>query len=147
MNRVVILDNEAVQALLATGHKKHREILRALDAVTSRKGRPRGPRQQRLEPTTLVVPTSVRVEAGWDRTSATAGFANGLAIHDSALDGHDANVAAALRQRLGTAVSVADAHLGATIARYAGGHITVLTSDPSDVGALAGATPVNIITL
>ena len=146
MNRIVILDNEAVQALLSLGHSKHARVVARFDEITARTMRAGRTRHER-KPTTVVVPTSVRVEAGWDRTSPSASLANGLGIADVLLDGDDANVAAALRQQLGTGVSIADAHVGATIARYGGRHITVFTSDPRDIRAVAGSTPVNIVTV
>jgi hypothetical protein len=60
MTRLVVLDNEAVQALRDPAHPRHRHVISHAQVVTSRKSR-----AVALE---LVVPTAVRVEAGWDRT-------------------------------------------------------------------------------
>jgi len=60
-----------------------------------------------------VVPTAVRVEAGWDRTSPAWVFPNRLRITDSLLDTVSDNTAAGIRDRIG--VSVADSHIGAVI--------------------------------
>jgi hypothetical protein len=77
----------------------------------------------------MAVPTAVRVEAGWDRTSPAWAFTNRLRISDSPLDTVSANVAAAgIRDRTG--VSVADSHLGTVIKSAPPSQITVVTSDP-----------------
>ena len=65
-------------------------------------------------PLSVVVPTSVRVEAGWDRPAPSWSFANSLRIADQPLDIGAADCAAGMSARL--QVSVADADLGATIA-------------------------------
>ena len=57
--RTVVLDNEAVQALADPAHRKHRRVLAVVEAVAARHLRRSGSVR-------LVVPTSVRVEAGWD---------------------------------------------------------------------------------
>ena len=70
----MVLDNEAVQALVELTHPKHRAVLAHVEAVvTSRK---------RGSATRLLVPTSVRVEAGWDRTRAEAAVINRVRIAD-----------------------------------------------------------------
>jgi hypothetical protein len=93
----------------------------------------------------LAVPSAVRVEAGWDRTSAAWAFVNRLRIADIPLDTSRGNVAAAIRNR--TSVSVADAHLGAAI-RFAGSdHITAITSDPGDIRTVAEDTPIAIVAI
>ena len=56
----LILDNEAVQALRDPGHRKHRRALAFVESTLAR-------RRGGLTP---VVPTAVRVEAGWDRCAA-----------------------------------------------------------------------------
>jgi hypothetical protein len=81
----------------------------------------------------IAVPTAVRVEVGWDRTSASWTFVNRLRIADIPLDPGHANAAAGIRNR--TRVSVADAHLGAAI--RAADQVTVLTSDPLDMHVVA----------
>jgi hypothetical protein len=124
--RTVVFDNEAVQAMLDHRHRKHRRALVAVETVVSRKLRRDGLR--------LVVPTSVRVEAGWDRTTPKAAAVNQLRIVDVALDDATADQAAHLCSTLG--VSVAAAHLGAVVATTPGPH-AVLTSDAEEVRRLA----------
>lgn len=92
-----------------------------------------------------MVPTAVRVEAGWDRRSPRAAVINRLAIEDVPLGSVDADQTATLTTT--RPVSVTDAHIGATIVTCAGNHVSVLTSDPSDVLAVAGDHPVRILTL
>jgi len=122
----VVLDNEAIQALAEPTHPKHRAVLAHVDAVVT--GRKRG------GATRLLVPSSVRVEAGWDRTRAEAGVINRVRVGDHVLDAVLTNRAAAVRSR--TRVSVADAHLGVAVQEAAAaGAVVVLTSDPADVAA------------
>lgn len=135
MNRTVVLDNEAVQALLSVHHPKHSKVLAHVQVTAARK--------RKSPELTLVVPTAVRVEAGWDRTSSTASLANRLRVADVALDAHSANMAAGLRAASG--LSVADAHIGAVIAHAAPlGDVTVITSDPHYIRVAAGDHSVTI---
>jgi hypothetical protein len=60
----LILDNEAVQALLDPHHVKHRRVLAHLTGLAQRRAR--------KGTGTAVVPTAVRVEAGWDRREPRA---------------------------------------------------------------------------
>ena len=133
----MLLDNEAVQALGVVEHPKHRTVLSHVQVVTQRK--------RRAFQVNIVVPTTVRVEAGWDRTAASWAFPNRLRIEDAALDASQANTAASIRDDTG--VSVADAHLGAVIRSTPAEHITVVTSDPSDARIVAGNRPVTIVTI
>ena len=136
--RTVVLDNEAVQALRSAEHPHHQRALAHVEVVAQRK--------RKAVPVDLVVPTTVRVEAGWDRTAPTAASVNRLRIRDAALDGPPANVAAAIRER--DEVSVADAHLGAVVAAVASrGAVTVITSDPSDAAKVAQPHAVTVVTL
>ncbi|MGH3940014.1 MAG: hypothetical protein ACRDTG_15560 [Pseudonocardiaceae bacterium] len=82
----------------------------------------------------LIVPTCVRVEAGWNREDPGAAVVNRLRVDDVALDASAANDAAAVRSALG--VSVADAHLGVVLGATAGPH-AVLTSDAADLRRIA----------
>lgn len=126
----VILDNEAVQGLADVKHPKHRTLLAHVAAVVVARKRGSGAR--------LVVPTSVRVEAGWDRSTPRSAVINQLRVSDRALDAAAADVGASIRRR--TSVSVVDAHLGATVqALAADAVVVVLTSDPDDV--LAASAP------
>jgi predicted nucleic acid-binding protein len=136
VNRLILLDNEAVHALADPVHPKHRKVLSHVQVVAQRK--------QRAVPIRLEVPTTVRVEAGWDRTSASWAFLNRLRVADVPLDAAHANTAAEIRGDRG--VSIADAHLGAMI-RAAVDPITVLTSDPKDIRAVAGAANVTVVAI
>src|SRR5215469_4626678 len=98
MTRLVILDNEAFQALQNPAHPKHRLVVSHAQVVASRK--------HRAAVIELAVPTAVRVEAGWDRASAAWAFPNRLRIADIPLDTTSASTAAAICNQTG--VSVAD---------------------------------------
>jgi hypothetical protein len=137
MSQLVVLDNEAVQALVDTEHVKHRQVLSHIQVVTDRK--------RRAEPIRVVVPTAIRVEAGWDRTAPGWAFPNHLRIADVSLDSGQANVAATIRNRAGA--SVADAHLGSVIDSAADDHITVITSDAGDVRTVVGDTRITVVTM
>jgi predicted nucleic acid-binding protein len=128
MSQLVILDNEAIRALADAAHRKHRHVVSHAQVVASRK--------RRGVAIEVAVPTAVRVEAGWDRTSPGWAFPNRLRIADIPLNAGQANVAAKIRER--TAVSVADAHIGAVIASASADLITVVSSDPGDMRLVAG---------
>jgi predicted nucleic acid-binding protein len=127
MSRLVVLDNEAVQALRDPAHSKHRRVVSHVQVVASRK--------RRAEAIGILVPTAVRVEAGWDRTSPAWAFPNRLRTADAPLDTQSADTAAAVRARTG--VSVADAHIGAVMRARRDTQLTVITSDPGDMRLLA----------
>ncbi|MGH3886738.1 MAG: hypothetical protein ACRDSZ_09245 [Pseudonocardiaceae bacterium] len=132
--RTVVLDNEAVQALADPAHHKHRRVVAVVEAAVARNLR-------RADAVRLVVPTCVRVEAGWNRRDPGAAVVNRLRIDDVTLDTLTANEAAGIRSSLG--VSVVDAHLGAVLGVTAGPH-AVLTSDADDLRRIAkhlGARP------
>jgi predicted nucleic acid-binding protein len=137
MTRLVVLDNEAVRALRDPAHPKHRHVVSHAQVVASRK--------RRAAAIEVVVPTAVRVEAGWDRTSPAWAFPNHLRIADLPLDAANASTAAAIRTRTG--VSVADAHLGAVIHSATAGQITVVTSDPGDMRLVAADKGITIATI
>ncbi|MGC8514377.1 MAG: hypothetical protein ACP5P1_15305 [Acidimicrobiales bacterium] len=137
MSDLIVLDNEAVQALRSVEHPKHRMVLSYVQVVTQRK--------RRAVQVDIQVPTTVRVEAGWDRTAVSWAFANHLRITDVALDTAQANLAASTRER--TQTSAADAHLGAVIRSSRAGHITVLTSDPRDARVVPGDRPITVVTI
>jgi hypothetical protein len=122
-SRTVVLDNEAVQVLLDGRHRKHRRLLAAMEVMSARNVRRSGT-------VDLLVPTTVRVEAGWDRLAPDAAKANQLRAMDSLLDGPMANRAVQLRKAL--EISVTDAHLGAVLDATPGPH-TVFTSDVDDL--------------
>jgi predicted nucleic acid-binding protein len=137
VTRLVVLDNEAVQALASPIHPKHRRVLAHMEAVERRK--------RHAASTSLVVPTAVRVEAGWDRASPQWAFLNRLRIMDVPLDATHANAAAAIHEL--AQVSVADAHLGATVQSAPNADITVVTSDPTDIRKVAGDHPVTVVAI
>jgi hypothetical protein len=134
----VVLDNEAVQALESPTHPKHAKVIAHVQVVAQRK--------RKANPLDIVVPTAVRVEAGWDGHAPSAALINHLRIVDVPLDSSSANAAAALVERLG--VSVADAHIGASIADVASrGVVAIITSDPDDMVAVSGPIPVTIVAI
>jgi predicted nucleic acid-binding protein len=126
--RTVILDDEAIQALVDVTHRKHRRTLASIEVVASRNLRKAGS-------VLLVVPTAVRVEAGWDRRSSGPTISlNRLRTDDAPLDRAAADRAAAIRNTL--ALSVADAHVGAVIME-ATRPVAVITSDTGDIRRIA----------
>jgi predicted nucleic acid-binding protein len=137
VTRIVLLDNEAVQALRDPAHRKHRHVIREV-LVT-------GVRTAQATPIQVAVPTAVRVEAGWDRTAAAWAFINRLGIVDVPLDAGRADTAAGIAKRTG--VSVADAHLGAAIQAAGTDQVTVITSDPGDMRKVAEGRQVNVVAL
>lgn len=126
--RTVILDNEPIQALSDAAHRKHRRTMAVIEAVAARNLRRSGSVR-------LLVPTAVRVEAGWDRRVPRAAVLNRLRIGDADIDDRTGDLAAACRTALG--VSVADAHIAAVLETTAAPH-AVVTSDANDVGRVAG---------
>jgi predicted nucleic acid-binding protein len=137
MSRLVLLDNEAVQALRDPAHPKHRKVVSHVQVVATRK--------RRAESIDLAVPTAVRVEAGWNRTSPAWAFPNMLRIADSPLDAAAANDAADICS--GAGVSVADAHLGAVMQSASADQITVITSDLRDMRRVAGDANVTVVVI
>ena len=137
MRQLIILDNDAVRVLGDPAHPKHRRVVSHVQIVARRK-RSGGAVQ-------LVVPMAVRIEAGWDRTSAAWAFLNRLRIADAPLDQTHSNIAAAIRDR--TAVSVAEAHLGAVIQSSLAARVTVVTADPDVVRLVAAGRSVTMVTL
>lgn len=119
----LILDNEAVGALQDSSHRKHATVIAHLQAVVGRR--------RRGAAAVVVVPTGVRVEAGWERSSPTAAAINRFRVSDVPLDTPRADLAAniVVRER----VSVADAHVGACVLAANWAEVVVLTSDPGDM--------------
>lgn len=136
MGRVVLLDTEMVHALGAVRSKKHRRAV-ALAHVDN---------DLRTRRTMLVVPSTVRVEAGWDRTSPRWAAANRLGVVDHHLDRQSTD--AAVRLRAQHDVSPADAHIGAPIdARGPDDDIVVITSNPDDIAKVADGTRTRVISI
>lgn len=136
--RTIVLDNEAVQALADVSHAKHRTVVAHLQGATDRR------RRGRL--TSTIVPTAVRVEAGWDRSRPGAAAMNRFRVNDQELDAVAANVAASIVGS-GTVSSVADAHVGATVRGLDSDDIVVLTSDPRDIAAACAPRRVRIVSV
>ena len=137
VKRVVLLDNEAVQALRDPAHRKHQRVLGEVEFTLRR-----AVHSLRVG---VAVPAAVRVEAGWDRTAATWAFINRFPITDIPLDPGHADVAAGIANRTG--VSVADAHLGAAIRAAEADHVTILTSDPADMRKVAEGRRIKVVAL
>lgn len=135
----VVLDNEAVRVLLDPTHHKHRRLLAHVQAVAKRNRRHSGTIR-------LVVPTAVRVEAGWDRQAPESALINRLHVHDASLDTETAN--RAVRTRAALDVTVADGHIAAVLGATPGPH-AVITSDAADLRRIAGHLDlrVNIVEL
>jgi hypothetical protein len=94
-------------------------------------------RKRRAEPIRVVVPTAIRVEAGWDRTAPDGAFPNHLRIAD----------VSPRPPFKPTGVSVADAHLGSVADSASDDHVTVITSDPGDARTVVGDTGITVVTL
>jgi predicted nucleic acid-binding protein len=137
VSRLVLLDNEAVQALRDPAHRKHRRALGEIEFAFKR-----AVRTLRVR---VAVPAAVRVEAGWDRTAPAWAFLNRFPITDIPLAGDYADTAAGIAKRTG--VSVADAHLGAAIQAEGNGQVLVITSDPGDMRKVAEGRRVDIVAL
>jgi hypothetical protein len=134
--RAIVLDNEAVQALRDPGNPEHRRVAAHLSGLVQRR--------RRGATVTAVVPTTVRVEAGWQRSAPAAAAINRFRISDAVLDGAAADLAAAIKSDL-DGVSVAGAHLGATVRTLPHDEVVVLTSDPHDVERVADPRTVKAV--
>lgn len=133
--RTVVLDNEAVQALWNPQNSSHRSVVAHLAGVVARRRRGRV--------VEVIVPTAVRVEAAWDRTTPTAAAINRFPVRDHALDTRSADVAA--RIHADTSTGVADAHLGAAVRGLPSTEVVILTSDPDDIALVCAPVPVTIV--
>jgi hypothetical protein len=133
--RTMVLDNETVQALLDPTHHKHRAVLAHLEVRNQRQRRRRVSLQ-------VLVPVAVRVEAGWNRTAATAADINHIsAAIDVDLQRAGADRAAQLRKTAD--VSVVDATVGQA-AEAAAQPAVILTSDTDDMTRLAATLEGNV---
>lgn len=135
--RAIILDNEAVRALTGSypDHAKHRAVVAHLAGAVARR--------RRGAMVNAVVPTAVRVEAGWDRSATSAAAINRFRVVDGVLDTTAANVGAEIVKRNG--VSVADAHVGAVVRSLIGADVVVLTSDPEDMVRVSAPKTISAI--
>lgn len=132
---LTILDTEAVHVLATRGSNKQRRM--AALVKFGRTGRPSAD--------LAVVPSTVRVEAGWDRTAPRWAAINRLGIVDHHLDRESTDVAARLRAEHG--VSPADAHIGAIAHGRGDDRVVVITSDAGDIAAVTAGTGARIIRL
>lgn len=137
MSELIVLDNEAVQALADPSHAKHRRVLSHVQVATGRR--------RRAVQVSLAVPTAIRAEAGWDRTSPSWAFLNHLRIADVPLDTEQANSVA--RIRAAEKISVPDAHVGAVIQASSATEVTVLTSEPGDIRRAAGDRKITVVSI
>lgn len=133
--RSIVLDNEAVQALTNPRSTKHRAVVAHLAGAAARRRRGRV--------VEAVVPTSVRVEAAWDRTAPSAAAINRFPVRDHILDSPAADVASQIQRA--TSTGVADAHIGATVRSLSSAEVVVLTSDPADIAAVCAPAQVTIV--
>jgi uncharacterized phosphosugar-binding protein len=122
----LVLDNEALQALVVPGHRKHRSVLAFVDAVATRNRRRPGA-------ALVVVPTAVRVEAAVDRRSRDGVSLGRHRVADVVLDRENADQAAGLRHVGGSAVDACVAQAAAVVVA---GRVTVLTADLTDIPRL-----------
>lgn len=128
--RHLVVDNEAVSALLATT-PRHAKRAQVLEAVMAANGR-------------TVVPTAVRCEALWDRIQQASAAANLHVRNDDPLDTAAANRTVQLQEAV-PAASLVDAAVVVSAERLPGGGVVeALTSDPGDLAALAGHTDATI---
>lgn len=133
--RTIVLDNEAVQALADSTHVKHRTVVAHLAVAVARR--------RRGTVVDTVVPTTVRVEAGWDRSAPRAAAINRFRLRDHVLDAKAANVAASIQARCD--LGPADAHIGAAVRSVSSGDVVVLTSDPSDIAVVSTPSTPQIV--
>jgi len=133
--RTIILDNEAVQALSDSTHTKHRTVVAHLAGAVARR--------RRGTVVDTVVPTTVRVEAGWDRSAPSAAAITRFRLRDHVLDATAANVAASIQSRCG--LGPAGAHIGATVQSVSSGDVVVLTTDPSDIAVVCTPSTPQIV--
>ena len=122
--RALVLDTAAAAALLST-RRVDRVRASVVEAVAA-------------ADTGVVVPTAVRVEAGWDRRAPSAARANQLVPDDDVVDRRAADRAVGLRSAVPRA-SVVDASVAVAAERVVGADVVeVLTSDLDDLRDLAG---------
>ena len=135
--RTVILDNEAVEALADIHHPKHTAALALLEVTNQRRSRKAELR--------LLVPTAVRVEAGWDRNDPAAAHVNRISrAADVILNAAVANRCVRLR-RLVPQASVVDVTVAQAAETSALQPVTIITSDADDITSLAGHLAVPVV--
>lgn len=70
-----------------------------------------------------------------------------LGIADVELSADHANLAAAIRGRIGAHISVVDAHVGSVLQSSTTNRVSVVTSDPDEMKAVAETKPVVVVTI
>lgn len=143
----------------ARSHPRRRVVLDATAADVLRSTAPRDERRAAVMTTIFsadggaVVPTSVRVETGWDRRSPEWAGANRLVREDDVLDRATADLSAAARSAAGAprtsrraaGPSVADRHVATAALRQAERSdiqvVEVLTGDYDDIRAVLDRLP------
>ncbi len=135
MAEVLVLDSAMVHALGSVRSSKHRRALVMAEANVNAHERE----------VLLVVPSTVRVEAGWDRTAARWAGVNRLGIVDHHLDQTSTDIAARLRAE--HRVSPADAHIGAVAHERGDDQVVVITSDVEDIAAVTAGTGARVVRL
>jgi hypothetical protein len=118
-----------MQSLLDPDNRKHRRVLAAVEAATARALRQVGSVR-------LVMPTTVRVEAGWDRCIPAEAAINRLHVDDAPLDRPCCQPRGLLSATL-WAFQVADVHLAAVMTSAAG-PVAVVTGDVADIRGIVG---------
>lgn len=106
MTHLIILDSQAVTSLADPSHRRHRRVVAMSQAIAGRK--------RHAAAVEVVVPTSVRVEAGWDRGSVAWVFPHQLCITDFPIDNARANAATAISHHPGISVTDAQPAMGAS---------------------------------
>jgi predicted nucleic acid-binding protein len=132
---IIVLDNEAIQALSNQSHPKHRRLLALIERY-----------RQHLEQgsrASLIVPTTVRVEAMINRQEPKASFVNRIVNQDHLLNSKYADRAVELRNDF-SFLSVADAHIAA-IATLSDAEVVIITSDVKDFRNSLSTENVNIV--
>ena len=132
---IIVLDNEAIQVLSNQAHTKHRRLLALIERY-----------RQHLEQgsrVSLIVPTTVRVEAIINQQEPKASFVNRIVNQDHVLDSTYADRAAELRNEF-SFLSVADAHIAA-IATLSDAEVVIITSDVKDFRNSLSKENVNIV--
>lgn len=123
----VLLDNQAFTVMQDAAHSEHRRILAMMTGIAKRKSRGVA--------TSIGIPTTVRIEANWDRQLSGAAAINRLPIPDIALAASMINPAASLHSAL-PSLSVPDSHLGIAMSTSTT-PVAVVTSDDKDVKAMS----------
>ena len=133
----MLLDNHAVTVMRDAAHPEHRRILAMMTGIAKRKSRG--------ATTTIGIPTTIRIEADWDRQLPGAAAINQLPIPDIALAASMINSAASLHSAL-PSLSVPDSHLGIAMSTSTP-PVAVVTGDDEDVKAMSDYlnSPVTIV--